>query len=321
MLCLRDAAYGALADVKASKFYIADNTVKNLAFYRIFRMKDGSVRTNPGVCNPDILHPLSEPNDKMTLIKIVREAAEDIILVNFGVHADCIGGDVISADWPGVMRDTIESVYPDTFCVFIQGCEGDLNTTNVKGMIHGKGFTRAASNGHKIAGSVLRVCDDASEISLNDISFANKTVFVPTNLENHRLDEARRIVELHRQDRDDEIEDDGSGITTIVSEAIRIIALEDGSEEFKFNLSAIRIGDMAIVGLPGEPFSEIGKRIIENSPFEKTLICVLTDGGEIYFPTSFVIGEGGYEARSSVVKYGADDIIVENTLVLLNELK
>ena len=75
------------------------------------------------------------------------------------------------------------------------------------------------------------------------------------------------------------------------------------------------------MGLPGEPFSEIGKRIIEKSPFEKTLICVLTDGGEIYFPTSYVIGEGGYEARSSVVKAGADDIIVENALELLNELK
>ena len=321
MLCLRDAAFGALADVKASKFYIAENNVDDLAFCRIFRMKDGSVRTNPGVCNPDILHPLAEPNEQMTLVKIIREDAEDIILVNFGVHADCIGGDVISADWPGVMRDTIESIYPDAFCVFLQGCEGDLNTINVKGMIHGKGFARAASNGHRIAGAVIQVLDDVREISLENIAFANKTIFIPTNQENHRLDEARCIVELHRQERDDEIEDDGSGITTIVSEAIRIIDLENGPEEFKFNLSAIKIGDMAIVGLPGEPFSEIGKRIIENSPFEKTLICVLTDGGEIYFPTTFVIGEGGYEARSSVVKKGADDIIVNNALELLNELK
>ena len=321
MLCIRDAAYGALADVKVSKFFVAENTVKDLAFCRIFRMKDGKVQTNPGVGNPDILHPLAEPNDQMTLIKIVREDAEDIMLVNFGVHADCISNDVISADWPGVMRDTIESVYPDTFCVFLQGCEGDLNTTNVKGMIHGKGYARAASNGHRIAGAVIQVCDDAKGIELENIAFANKTIFVPTNQENHRLDEARRIIELHTTGRDDEIPFEGMELTTAVAEAIRIINLENGPEEYKFNLSAIKLGDIAIVGLPGEPFSEIGKRIIENSPFEKTLVCVLTDGGEIYFPTSYVIGEGGYEARSSVVKKGADDIIVSGAIELLNKIK
>ncbi len=321
MQSLRDAAYYAFDDLCDAKFYVAENICPDVGFCRIFKMKDGSVRTNPGVSNPDILHAVSKPNEKVTLVKITREDAEDIFIVNFGVHADTIGGDVISADFPGVLKQTIENVFPDTVCLFLQGCEGDINHVDVRWDWKRKGFYQAQDMGRRLAGAVLQVCDKAEEIAVDDISFANKTIQVPTNQENHRLESARKIVELHRAERDDEIEDDGAGITTIVAEALRIIELENGPEQFEFNISAIRIGSIAIAGLPGEPFAEIGKRIIAESPVDTTIVCALTDGGEIYFPTTEVIGAGGYEARSSVVKPGADDILVNSMLELLKEIK
>ncbi len=322
MLCLRDAAYFAIEDLNDARFFVAETTVKEMAYVRIFRMKNGIVRTNPEIGSPDILEPLSEPNETVTLVKIEREEAEDIFIVNFGNHADTIGGTVISADWPGALREIIENVFPDTFCVFLQGCEGNLNHRNVKRPWRSKrGHEMVQDMARKVAGGVLQICDSAREIEPENIKFACKTVCVPTNCENHRLEESRRILEFHRAGRDDEIFDDGSGITTIVSEALRIINLENGPDEYLFNLSAIKIGDFVIAGLPGEPFSEIGMRIIEKSPIDTTVVCALTDGGEIYFPTTEVIGAGGYEARSSVVKAGADDILVNGMLELLDEIK
>jgi len=318
---LRDAAYFAIDDLCDARFFVAENICKDIAFCRIFRMKDGSVRTNPGVGNPDILHAISEPNEKVTLVKITREDAEDIFIVNFGVHADTIGGDILSADFPGVMKETIENVFNDTVCLFLQGCEGDINHVDVRWDWKRKGFYHAQHMGRALAGAVLQVCDKAEEVPVEKISFGTQKIYVPTNQENHRLDEARRIVELHRMDRDDEIEDDGAGVTTIVAEALRILDLENGPEKFEFNISAIRIGNIAIAGFPGEPFAEIGKRTISESPFDTTIVCALTDGGEIYFPTTEVIGAGGYEARSSVVRAGADDILVDSMVELLYNIK
>lgn len=321
MYSLRDMTLKALEDVSEARFYVADNICKDVAFCRIFRMKDGTVKTNPGIGNPEIDHAIAEPNENVTLIKIERENSNNILIVNFGVHADTIGGDIISADFPGVLRETIESVFPDTVCLFLQGCEGDLNHVDVRWRSYCKGFYQAQYMGRRLAGAVLQICDKAEEVTVGKVSFANKTVFIPTNQENHRIEEANRILELHNTGRDAEIANSISDAITIVAEAMRIVDLKDGPERFRFNLSVIRIGNLAFAGLPGEPFSEIGKRIIANSPFDTTLVCALTDGGEVYFPTTEVIHAGGYEARSSVVKQGADDVLTKNMIELLNEIK
>ncbi len=58
-----------------------------------------------------------------------------------------------------------------------------------------------------------------------------------------------------------------------------------------------------------------------DSPFDTTILCCLTNGGESYFPTSRAYDEGGYEARTSKLKKGVDNIVVDGTLDLLKEIK
>ena len=282
-------------------------------------MKDGSVRTNPGPCNPDVAHPLGEPNETMTLIKIEREDADDIFMVNFWVHADVIGGDILSADFPGVMRDIVERAIPGTKCIFLQGAEGDVNHIDPNNPTRLKGFAHSAHMGRVLAASVIEVYDKAKEIEVDTITTGTRNVLVATNPENDKLDIAKEVVRLGRAGRNGELRE--NGITMSISEALRIVKLENGPDNYEFHLTAVSIGDIVFAGLPGEPFVEIGKRIIADSPFETTIILALTDGGEIYFPTGDIYEEGGYEAKSSPIKKGADNLIVENMTVLLNEIK
>ncbi len=318
---LRDAAYFAFQDLKSARFFYAENQAKDIAFIRLFKMKNGKLRTNPGIGNPDIVEPLGEVNERVGVLKIVREDGEDILMVNFGVHADVIGGELISADFPGVMRDTIEDALPGTVSVFIQGAEGDVNHVDIRWTKKKKGYDYSIHMGKALAGSVIQVCDAAEEFEVNELTFANKKILIPTNKDNDRIEEAKRIVELHRLERDDEIDCGDEGITTVVAEAVRIIRLYDEPDNYEFTITSVGLGDFVFAALPGEPFCEIGKRIIENSPFNKTFVCVLTDGGEIYFPTSQAYTGGGYEARSSLVKCGADNIIVDEMVDLLKKIK
>lgn len=332
-LQMRDAAAYALADLKESEFYVAEGKAEKISFVRRFRMKDGSVQTNPGVNNPNIDHALGTPNETVKLLKICRKGADDIFVVNFGVHPDTIGGEYISADYPGFVCSTIESAVPNTRCIFLQAPQGDVNhinphptkgdCTDLEDTFDGcpRGYGHAIHMGRVIAGAVLQICGKAEKLEAGSIQFGTRTVTVPSNQDNGRLEEAKRIVALHESGRDDLLPYEAMELTTVVAEATRIVSLENGPESFSFTLSAICIGNLAFAGIPGEPFTEIANRIYASSPFQATFLCCLTNGGDSYFPTSKAYDEGGYEARSSQLKKGADEQIVSGTLALLEAVK
>ena len=329
---VRDAAVYALNDLEESKFGVAKGEAKNISFVRRYRMKDGSVATNPGVNNPNIDYPLAEPNETVKLIKITREGSYDIFMVNFGTHPDSVGGEYISADYMGFVCDIIEKAVPNTKCIFLLGAQGDVNHVNVKptkgesaiSTIDFDGVPRSIKHaehmGRIIAGAVLSICSITEGINCDKISYAFSRVDLPTHQENDRIPEMRKIYDLYTSGRAHELPYKEMELTTVVAEASRIIKLENGPTSVPFYLSAVKIGELVFAGIGGEPFTEIGTRICEGSPFKETVLCCLTNTQGGYIPTTKSYSEGGYEARSSQLAPGGDDIIVNGMLDLLKTL-
>ena len=125
---MAEVAKTALADMAPAKIGIARTVCRNISFIRRYRMKDGSVRTNPGIMNPDVKEPLGTPDETLQLVRFRRTGAPDIAIVNFGVHPDTVSGTKYSADWPGVLRNTFEAAVGDGVkCLFLNGAQGDVN--------------------------------------------------------------------------------------------------------------------------------------------------------------------------------------------------
>lgn len=332
-ISFRDAAFLALGDLKESKFYTSEGKAKNISFIRRFRMKDGSVQTNPGVLNQDIDYPLGEPNETVKLLKITRENAEDVFLVNFGTHPDTIGGEFISPDYPGYVCNIVENALPGVKCMFLLGAQGDVNHINVnptKGEQAitkidfdnvPRGIEQSMHMARVIAGSVLSICTTAEELAADKIMFLSKKIVIPSYQENDKIIEAQKIQKFYKNGKTDELPYKGMELVTKIAEAMRIISLQNGPESYAFNLSAVRIGNIVFAGVPGEPFTEIGNSICEKSPFETTILCCLANGGDSYFPTSKAYLEGGYEAKTSRLAPGGDKILVNGMLELLDEVK
>ncbi len=99
----------------------------------------------------------------------------------------------------------------------------------------------------------------------------------------------------------------------------KIDAATDG-ESPEFNLTVGRLGDVAVVGLGGEVFNEIGKAIKTASPFPNTLIITHCNGAAGYLPTKEAYPGGGYEVQSSSFGPEAADEVVKETVRLLREL-
>ncbi len=77
-------------------------------------------------------------------------------------------------------------------------------------------------------------------------------------------------------------------------------------------IQVVAIGDqLAIVGLPGEIFTELGMCIKRNSPFPHTIVAELTNGEIGYIPDRKGYVEGNYEPVSSRCAPGAGEILQE----------
>ena len=71
-----------------------------------------------------------------------------------------------------------------------------------------------------------------------------------------------------------------------------------------YETQAIRIGDFALVGLPGEVFVEYALCIASRSPFHQTAVMAYTNGSPGYIPTAAAHEHGGYEVDGAYRFYG-----------------
>lgn len=88
-------------------------------------------------------------------------------------------------------------------------------------------------------------------------------------------------------------------------------------------LAAIRFGPMAILFLPGEPFTEVALEIEKSSPFEKTIVVAYSENNIGYIPTEEAFNEGGYEigtGKWSFLEKEAAKIICKSSIQILENL-
>ena len=331
---IADAAVMAINDLKPAKMGWAVSKAPNISFVRRFRMKDGKVRTNPGVGNPDILHPIGDVDDRVNVLRFDREGAETIVLTNFGCHPDVVGGNLISGDWPTLYRAKLEKAMDNVKTLFFNGAQGDINHVNVwaKGGDHNdmfhdfddvdRGYGHARHMANVVAGAVMQVYDKVNYTDVDTINHQVKTICVPSNMPKPEdMPLAHKYNDLHLAGRDDLIPFEAMELTTVVAEAGRMVRLEHGPAEFPMYLSVVTIGNVAMVGIPGEPFNGVGIGLKEAKDWDMVMPCCNTNGKEGYFPMQDAYDEGGYEARSSNYKAGTAELLIKEGKALLDSLR
>ena len=331
---IADSVALAFSDLKDAKMgYITGWAPERVAYIRRYKMKDGTTWTCPPIDDPNIDHPIGELDQRVNVLRFDREGAESVVLVNYGLHADTVNGELLSADWPGWMRKTIDKALDGVHTIFVNGCEGDVGSTNVHpkdgdmndteisfdNEMKSPGMARFV--GRAIAGTVLQVYDKVKYVDVNDIDIVKRNIKIAANVPAPEdMPRAKEYKKLHEMGRDDLIPYTAMELTTVVAEAIRMCNLEHGPEAFDFTLTAVKIGEVALLGIPGEPFTDIGVGIKESDSFALTLPSCLTNGSEGYFPMQSAFDEGGYEARTTRFKAGVAETIIAEAKKLLSDI-
>lgn len=87
-------------------------------------------------------------------------------------------------------------------------------------------------------------------------------------------------------------------------------------------IQVLRLGDIYILGLPGEVLVEVGLEIKKRAGLEKLFIVTLSNDAIGYVCHSAAYDEGGYEpAGATNLAKGAGEIMIEQALELIGQIK
>lgn len=264
---------------------LGQTRVDHVAFYRRFKMRDGTVRTNPGRNNPNVVGPAGEPDPTLT---VLRFPASRALLVVFGMHPDVIGGTQYSADYPAYLTHRVRSKLGDDWNVlFLNAACGNINHIDVANPAQKKGVEESTRLGEILGDAAARALERAERISIDTVGISTKTVDsrlrqVPPEV----VKEAERVL------REEPAQ--AQAFNGLFAPAAIVLGRTKDTV-VPVEISAMRLGPAGLVGMPGEIFVELAREVQHDSPLDPTRVIGLTNGAFGYIPTAAAFEEGGYE--------------------------
>lgn len=190
-----------------------------------------------GVCK-DIRPPDIRNETAAALLARDRGGKPIAVLVNFAMHPEGMGSKnrAVSSDYPHYLREAVERDFPGAIAVFVSGDLGGMQTPDVKE----HSWEEIRRCGQTIAARAGEVLSSAAETRVPEVKFASLPVDFP--MENRKFLTAFRLGTFGK-DLSGAVQDRG------------------GELVLRSEVSALRLGDILLVTVPGEAFPEVGKEV------------------------------------------------------------
>ncbi len=250
-------------------------------------------------------------------------------------------------DYPGMVRQTVERELGG-LSLFLQGATGNLTprrgfTGDLKvyrklGFLLGLEAAKVAAGietlpkeeqyqGLLQSGAPIALYEDRpKEPASTELRVVWRTLRLPLKPRRHpaeldaEAEAARKELERTRREGTEEDVRAATSRATQAGWRAEYARLYHGKTHVDWPLQGIRIGPVALVAIAGEPFTEINQEIVSKSPFAHTLFSGYSHGGFGYIPARSAHAEGGYEVEASPFSPEAHDVIVKESLAILEEL-
>lgn len=235
----------------------------------------------------------------------------------------------ISAEFPGYAAQFVRDNL--AMPLFLQGCCGDINCFPKDGKFEGcellgtrlgAATVTAALCAERLEGDVLAVNNRVVELPLMvpDVDEAERALVDATaNLQRVRVRGDENITSYRRRQQ-------YGGMVGWAKDYVQA-ARRGGNPTESFEIQTIRIGNVAVVGYPGEMFVDYQLFLDDASPFDRTIALGYTNGCIGYVPTADAYPVGGYEVDQAFKYYGTlmigaacEDMIKTTTVDMLKEM-
>jgi len=318
------AGRNAMADRKPAQVFVGSAQTERMNFVRRYYMDDGSVETdNGGGTGTKLVSHETEADGELQLLKFTREGGKDILMGQFQLHPALEGKtNNASPQLAGNFRRAVEEKL-DIHCIYWQGAAGNINPSS---RIPEEVRTRdPAEWGRIMCGYVTEVYDQMEPVATGPVKIVEYTYTGQVDhSQDHLLDVARQVWTVWSQTYDANAAmkyAEGHPINSVYH-ANRILGNANMEATFDVYMLAWSFGDVSGIVLPYEMFDTNGMFVKENTPFAKTFIIGYSwPGGCGYIPSALGFRNGGYEANNCIFVPGTGEILADQWLALLKQMK
>jgi len=272
-----------------------------------------SVRANmiPGFENPDVISPAGPVDSELSIVSVVSKAGGKpiAVLANYANHY--FGATPVSPDYFGLFDQRLAEKIGGGIVMMSQGTSGDSNTSNYS-------KPRATWTIDEYANGLV----DLAHRAYQQIRY---TAGVPVRMAEAKLELGRRLANRARLDWAESMVKVQKGEKPANQPEVyaheQLFLRDTPRRELK--LQAVRIGDIALTGIPNEVYALTGLKLKARSPLARTINLELANGAEGYIPPPEQHAFGGYTtwaARSAGLEVTAEPKIVATLLGLLENV-
>ena len=303
-----DAAILAYNRREEAVLKYACGEVRGISFVRNYHMQDGSIRTNPGRCNPEIVKPYSEPDYSLpVLFAFDKNGSIMGAIYDYACHQDCVDGTEYSGDYSSIVSKVLKEKYGTDFVsVYFSGTAGNINHFDVSKksdspdhyVMMGQVIAKELSKLVKIAETI------PEGIKLEKVEYTVSTR-LPSDEE---MAEYERIARETVVPEGAKIAADSPKYLYDYMMATRNIAMSKTTpKDFPIVVQVVKLGDVKIYALQGEVFAQYAERIRKETGYDKNMFFTLANSSWMYVPIPELYGTLIYEADyGSAMIYGKD---------------
>ncbi|MHA1358568.1 MAG: hypothetical protein ACTSRC_10660 [Candidatus Helarchaeota archaeon] len=288
--------------------------------------------------------PLKDSKYEVKIIQFSTLIGELIgLIINYACHGTVLPSDntLYTAEYPGYLAKRIKDrLGQKVSVVYLNGPCGDLNPNlfnfNVDlaeleakkdllydGPGHVKGtFKRAREIGYAIADHAINLTKQLTPKPIHHFNYLSKSYLL--TMDDLFYEKSMKMYYLHfRYKLKLNLFKTLWKLARIKGNTIPfpLDHVKRGGKYYQeAEIHCLQLNNTAIVGLPGELFSELGMRITKNSPFQNTFVVELANGYLGYLYPLKDYKKGGYELFLSL-NPTAGTYLTNKSLVLLEALK
>lgn len=239
------------------------------------------------------------------VIRIDNAQGEPIaILVNYACHPVVLGPDnrLFSADYPGAMAKLVEESWNNKpICFFLQGGCGDINPFLDKTPLQENAVAEMQRVGQKLGREVVRL---SRQITTRAPANPRLVMVVEEMTFRNRWDMEKLRAHVEQIYGPAFLKRYGGYLVDPILAPVTTVVIND---------------EIALIGMPGEPFVQFQMDLRHRSPLRDTFFCGYTNGYVAYFPTIKDAVVGGYGANSitTLVEVGAGERMLDKGLINL----
>ncbi len=299
-----------------------------LSFNRRLRRHDGSTQMNwealaPGFDPQQVAGAWGPSDPRVAAVAVEREGRPVAGLVNFALHPAILAGDnwLYSADYPGALAEALARIQGGPFTtVFLNGCCGNVNHVDYRDANQGRGFGMVQRVGYMLAAAAAEALRTRQPLAGDQVAVCARNV--PLTRIPISEAERQRCEQVLAHTAANPLAGLVDGLPEAHFANVRLDIHRVQHEPDPVEVVALRVGDLAIVGLPGEVFCELGLELRRRSPARHTLVVELSGDAIGYIPTRESFTQGGYEVTvgSTFYQPGAGEQLVDAAVAQLQEL-